>query len=103
MFQNVLSPTKANDHITITDEQRSALTYLQRQKNDSSVFTCDIEEIQQIEREKAIIISQSHMDKLKNFRQEYLEKKKRRTATTMEKICPMISIKRIENESLNGL
>ncbi|CAF3760562.1 unnamed protein product, partial [Rotaria sp. Silwood1] len=79
--KNVLSPTKTSDHTIITDEQEKVLTYLQRQGDDSSFFTYDINEIQRIERSKAVVISQYHMDILKKFRIDYLQKKaKKNTA-----------------------
>ncbi|CAF5140055.1 unnamed protein product, partial [Rotaria magnacalcarata] len=55
--QNTLSSRKKHDHTVITDDQKAVLIYLQRQSSDSFVFTCDIKKIQQIEREKATVIS----------------------------------------------
>ncbi|CAF1327049.1 unnamed protein product [Rotaria sp. Silwood1] len=79
--KDVLSLTKKHDHTSITDEQKAVLTYLQRQSDDSSFFTYDINEIQRIERSKAVVISQYHMDILKKFRIDYLQKKaKKNTA-----------------------
>ncbi|CAF3324538.1 unnamed protein product, partial [Rotaria sp. Silwood2] len=79
--KNALSPTKTTDHTVINDEQKNVLTFLQRQDQDSSTFTRDIDEIQQIEREKAIVISQNDMDKLKQFREDYLQKKSQKNTT----------------------
>ncbi|CAF5209168.1 unnamed protein product, partial [Rotaria magnacalcarata] len=57
------------DHTIISDEQKNVLTYLNDQNANSLDFTFDVNEIQQIERNKASIISQSDMDKLKKLQQ----------------------------------
>ncbi|CAF1580630.1 unnamed protein product, partial [Rotaria magnacalcarata] len=66
---NILSPSKVPDHTIISDEQKNVLTYLNDQNANSLDFTFDVNEIQQIERNKASIISQSDMDKLKKLQQ----------------------------------
>ncbi|CAF2060447.1 unnamed protein product, partial [Rotaria magnacalcarata] len=66
---NILSPSKVLDHTIISDEQKNVLTYLNDQNANSLDFTFDVNEIQQIERNKASIISQSDMDKLKKLQQ----------------------------------
>ena len=74
---------KAPDHSTITDEQHSVLTLLQRQSADSPTFTMDIAEIQKVERSKQIIVSQNDMNQFKQLREAFLTKKKtKHTATT---------------------
>ncbi|CAF1029304.1 unnamed protein product [Rotaria sordida] len=82
LAKNALGPTKTTDHTVITDEQKNVLTFLQRQNGDSSTFGCDIDEIQQIEKAKAIVISQNDMDKFKQFREDYLQKKTQKNTTT---------------------
>ncbi|CAM4940035.1 unnamed protein product [Rotaria socialis] len=89
--QNILSPRKKHDHTVITDDQKAVLIYLQRQSSDSFVFTCDIKKIQQIEREKATVISQNDMDKLKKLQKNNLQKKsssKNKTPQTVDDLNP---------------
>ncbi|CAF3851389.1 unnamed protein product, partial [Rotaria magnacalcarata] len=72
--KNILSPSKVPDHTIISDEQKNVLRYLNRQNANSSDFIFDVKEIQQIERNKANIISQSDMDKLKKLQQDQHKK-----------------------------
>lgn len=89
------SSTKPNDHSTLTDQQRDVLSYLQRQNIDSECFTYDVNKIQEVERARGTIISQSDMDKLKLFRQDYLEQKnEENTITTAEENATMKGKKR---------
>ena len=60
------------------------LTYLQRQDDKSSIFTYDVHEIQRIERTKAVVVPQNHMDMLKKFREDYLLQRKTKKNTTIE-------------------
>lgn len=57
------------DHTLLDDDQQKLLNFLQRQTTDSPFFTFDIDEIQKVEIEKSIIISQADMDKLINVRE----------------------------------
>ena len=75
------------DHTIIDDEQKRVLTYLQRQTENSSMFTCDVREIQEIERRKAVIVVQSDMDKFKKIQEEHqtnLKKNKKTKSTCLD-------------------
>jgi hypothetical protein len=69
-----MSPKKTSDHADINDQQRNALIFLQRQSNNSADFTRNIDEIQEIERKKAVVVSQVDMNKLKDFRLNEISK-----------------------------
>jgi hypothetical protein len=62
----------------LDDDQKDVLRLLQRRKNNSSIFTCDIEEIRKLESTKPTIVSQTDMDTLKRLHQEENDKKKKK-------------------------
>ncbi|UJR13060.1 hypothetical protein I4U23_000086 [Adineta vaga] len=68
--KDTLSPMKTPDHTNIDAEQMELLTFLQRNTEKSSFFTFDINIIEEAERSKSIIISQSDMEILKKLREE---------------------------------
>ncbi|CAF1364689.1 unnamed protein product [Adineta steineri] len=80
-LKNMISPNKVNDHSNITDDQRDVLLMLQRRNNNKSVFTIDINEIQEAERSKNIIISQNHMETLREVNAAEIEKKENKNIT----------------------
>ncbi|CAF1412635.1 unnamed protein product [Adineta ricciae] len=64
------SPNKSLEH-TIDEEQVKTLRYLQRQTDDSLMFSCNIDGIQQRERTLGLVISQDDMNQLKLFKQNH--------------------------------
>jgi hypothetical protein len=75
-----MSPNKTCDHPDINDEQKNALIFLQRQSNSGADFTRDINEIQEIERKKAVVVSQADMNKLKDLRLNEIGKGQNKTS-----------------------
>jgi hypothetical protein len=71
---------------------------LQRRTGNTSTFIKDINEIQEIERKKAIVVSQSDMEKLKKFYKNDLEKKNKQnnknTTTDLHDITDLDTPKR---------
>ncbi|CAM4951852.1 unnamed protein product [Rotaria socialis] len=93
--KNILSPSQVPDHTIISDEQKNVLTYLNRQNANSSDFIFDVNEIQQIERNKANIISQSDMDKLKKLQQD--QHKKQHQKNQQNKIITAVAAAEDDN------
>ena len=79
-----MSSVKTLDHTIIDDEQKRLLTYLQRQRENSSMFTCNVEVIQEIERRKAVIVVQSDMEKFLKFREEHSKNLKKNKSTDLD-------------------
>ncbi|CAF1647365.1 unnamed protein product, partial [Adineta ricciae] len=72
--KDILSPMKTLNRVVIDEEHMELLTFLQRNTESSSFFTCDMNIIQETERAKSIIISQSDMGILKKLREEEQKK-----------------------------
>ena len=69
-----MSPKQQSDHSHISEEQKSVLTFLQRQGGDNVPFTPDMKEIQKLERAKAVVVSQTDMKTLKYVQANALRK-----------------------------